>query len=187
VFDVNSWADTASVLLAEAPRFPELRVINIGGGLGVPDSHEKPELDLAEIDKALAPVRATRPDIKVWMEPGRYLVAAAGVLLAQVTQTKAKDEVRYIGIATGMNSLIRPALYGAWHDIFNLTRLADEPSEVVNIVGPICESGDFLGHDRLLPPTQEKDVLLIANAGAYGRAMSSHYNLRAPAIEILLH
>jgi diaminopimelate decarboxylase/aspartate kinase len=186
VFDVNSWADTASVLLAEAPRFPALRIINVGGGLGVPDSQEKPELDLAEIDQALLRVRAARPDIAVWMEPGRYLVAAAGVLLAQVTQTKSKDDVRYVGIATGMNSLIRPALYGAWHDIFNLTRVDDDATEVVNVVGPICESGDFIGHDRLLPPTQERDVLLIANAGAYGRAMGSHYNLRAPAIEILL-
>jgi diaminopimelate decarboxylase/aspartate kinase len=91
-----------------------------------------------------------------------------------------------VGIATGMNSLIRPALYGAWHEIVNLSRLDEAASESVNVVGPICESADVLGHDRLLPVTQEGDVLLIANVGAYGHAMSSNYNLRAPAPEILL-
>jgi diaminopimelate decarboxylase/aspartate kinase len=94
--------------------------------------------------------------------------------------------VQYVGVATGMNSLIRPALYGAHHEILNLTRLNESATEVVNVVGPICESSDVLGTDRLLPPTQEGDVLLIATAGAYGRAMSSHYNLRDPAAEFLI-
>jgi diaminopimelate decarboxylase/aspartate kinase len=85
-----------------------------------------------------------------------------------------------------MNSLIRPALYGAWHEIVNLTRLDEPPTVTANVVGPICESADFLGHDRLLPPTEPGDVLLIANTGAYGHSMSSHYNLREPAIELLL-
>jgi diaminopimelate decarboxylase/aspartate kinase len=186
VFDTQSWAETASLLLAESARFPRLRVINVGGGLGVPDSLDKPAIDLAAVDAALSSARSQRPEIAVWIEPGRYLVAAAGVLLAQVTQTKAKDDVRYVGITTGMNSLIRPALYGAWHDIVNLTRIDSEADQVVSVVGPICESADFLGHDRLLPASAEGDVLLIANAGAYGRAMSSNYNLRPPAIEVLL-
>jgi len=89
-------------------------------------------------------------------------------------------------VATGMNSLIRPALYGAYHEITNLTRADDPATELVNVVGPICESADVLGHDRLLPPTREGDVLLIANAGAYAHAMSSHYNLRDPAVELFL-
>jgi diaminopimelate decarboxylase/aspartate kinase len=94
--------------------------------------------------------------------------------------------VRFVGVTTGMNSLIRPALYGSYHEIANLTR-ADEPAtELVNIVGPICESADVLGHDRLLPVTHEGDVLVIANAGAYGHAMSSHYNLRTPAAELFI-
>jgi diaminopimelate decarboxylase/aspartate kinase len=122
----------------------------------------------------------------VWLEPGRFLVAAAGVLLARVTQLKSKAGVRFVGVATGMNSLIRPALYGSYHEIVNLTR-ADEPAnELVSVVGPICESADVLGHDRLLPATREGDVLLIANAGAYGHAMSSQYNLRPPAEELFL-
>jgi bifunctional diaminopimelate decarboxylase / aspartate kinase len=89
-------------------------------------------------------------------------------------------------VATGMNSLIRPALYGSYHEIANLTRVDEPASELVSIVGPICESADVLGHDRLLPATREGDVLLIANAGAYGHVMSSHYNLRAPAAELFL-
>ncbi|MBV8805540.1 MAG: diaminopimelate decarboxylase, partial [Sinobacteraceae bacterium] len=134
----------------------------------------------------LTAVRAEYPNLELWMEPGRYLVAAGGVLLAQVTQLKSKGEVRYVGVTTGMNSLIRPALYGAYHEIVNLTRAEEAPTELVNVVGPICESADVLGHDRLLPPTKEGDVLLIANAGAYGSVMSSHYNLRNPAVELYL-
>jgi diaminopimelate decarboxylase/aspartate kinase len=88
--------------------------------------------------------------------------------------------MRYVGVATGMNALIRPALYGSYHEIVNLTRLGEQPSERVNVVGPICETGDTLGRDRLLPPTREGDVLLIANTGAYGFVMSSRYNLREP-------
>ena len=93
---------------------------------------------------------------------------------------------RYVGVDTGMNSLIRPALYGAYHEIVNLTRLDEPPSQVADVVGPICESGDVLGAERRLPPTEEGDVLLVAHAGAYGRAMSSWYNLREPAAERLL-
>ena len=100
-------------------------------------------------------------------------VEGAGVLVVEVTQLKGKGAVQYIGVATGMNSLIRPALYGAHHDIVNLTRFGEPGTVVYNVVGPICESADYLGHERLLPPTKEGDVLLIANAGAYGRAMSS--------------
>ena len=126
------------------------------------------------------------PSLEFWLEPGRYLVAAAGVLLARVTQLKSKGGTRYVGVTTGMNSLIRPALYGSWHEIVNLTRLDVPATERVNVVGPICESGDVLGLERLLPPTQEDDVLLIANVGAYGRSMSSNYNLREPAIEVMI-
>ena len=120
------------------------------------------------------------------MEPGRYLAAAAGALVARVTQLKSKGSVRYVGIATGMNSLLRPALYGAYHEIVNLTRLAEPAGELVNVVGPICESADVLGHDRQLPRTRAGDVLLIANTGAYGHCMSSRYNLREPAEELIL-
>jgi diaminopimelate decarboxylase/aspartate kinase len=186
VFDVQNWSETARLLLDEAKRFPDLRVLNVGGGLGVPERLDQPGLDLAALDRALAGVHAERPGCEVWLEPGRYLVATAGVLLACVTQLKSKDDVHYVGVCTGMNSLIRPALYGAWHDIFNLTRIDEPATQICNVVGPICESADFLGHERSLPVCREGDVLLIANAGAYGRAMSSHYNLRDPAVEIMI-
>jgi bifunctional diaminopimelate decarboxylase / aspartate kinase len=186
VFDVENWTQVGSVLAGLVKRFPDVRFVDVGGGLGVPDRVDGRELDLARLDEALGKVKAALPGIELWLEPGRYFVANAGVLLARVTQTKVKSGIRYVGVATGMNSLIRPALYGAHHDIVNLSRY-DEPANVaVNVVGPICESSDFLGHDRLLPECQSGDVLLIATAGAYGRAMSSHYNLRAPAEELLI-
>jgi diaminopimelate decarboxylase/aspartate kinase len=122
----------------------------------------------------------------LFLEPGRFIVAQAGVIVTRVTQTKGKGDVQYVGVGTGMNTLIRPALYGAYHEIVNLTRLGKPATELVTVVGPICETGDRLGSDRLLPASKENDVLLIANAGAYGYAMSSRYNLREPATEVLI-
>ncbi|HXN79763.1 MAG TPA: hypothetical protein VN869_02600, partial [Steroidobacteraceae bacterium] len=180
------WEHTARVLAGAARGFEDLHTIDVGGGLGVPERPEQPGVDLAKLDTLLAAVRAERPQLEVWLEPGRYIVAAAGVLLARVTQLKSKGGVRFVGVATGMNSLIRPALYGSYHEIANLTRADEAATELVNIVGPICESADVLGRDRLLPVTREGDVLVIANAGAYGRAMSSHYNLRTPAAELFI-
>jgi diaminopimelate decarboxylase/aspartate kinase len=186
IFEVANWTETGTLLAQLAARFPKVRVIDLGGGIGVPEQPTHGELDLAALDRGVAELAAKFPKIEFWMEPGRYVVARAGVLVAQVTQLKGKGEVRYVGIATGMNSLIRPALYGAHHDIRNLSRLGEPMSHRVNIVGPICESGDLLGADRWLPETHEGDVILIATCGAYGRAMSSHYNLRAPAPEFMI-
>ena len=143
-------------------------------------------MNLEALDASLAEFRAEQPDFELWLEPGRYLVAAAGVLVTTVTQTKGKGQVCYVGVSTGMNSLIRPALYGAYHEIANISRVDEPATEVVNVVGPICETGDRLGSDRLLPPTREGDVLVIANTGAYGYVMSSQYNLREPAGELLI-
>ncbi len=187
VFDIQSWVDTATQLAQlRQQRFKDARTLNIGGGLGVPERPGQLPIDLQAFDQAIGHIHAEHPDCKFWIEPGRYIVAEMGVLLAQVTQLKGKGEVRYIGVATGMNSLIRPALYGAHHEIVNLSRLDEPATGTFNVVGPICETGDQLGADRLLPATQEGDILLIANAGAYGRAMSSHYNLRDPAEEIII-
>jgi len=185
-FDVTSWAGTATMLAEAAAQFPEVKVLNVGGGLGVPDRPGRRPLDLAALEAALAPVRAAQPGYELWLEPGRFLVAVAGVLLARVTQLKGKGAMQYLGVATGMNSLLRPALYGAYHEIVNLTRLGQPSEGIWTVVGPICESGDVLGHDRLLPRSVEGDILLVANAGAYGHAMSSNYNLRPPAEELIL-
>ncbi len=186
IFNVANWSEAATLLAGLARRFTSVRYINVGGGIGVPEKSSRAPVDLGELDAALGLVRDANPGLRFWMEPGRFVVANAGVLIAEVTQIKGKGDVRYVGITTGMNSLIRPALYGAWHEIVNLTRLDTPATENYTVVGPICESGDQLGTDRALPPTVEGDVLLIANAGAYGHAMSSHYNLRAPAIEIVI-
>jgi len=185
-FEIAGWIDAARTLAAVAPRFPAARVLNLGGGLGVPDRPGQPPFDLVAFDEALAGFRAQHPGYELWLEPGRYVVAAAGVLLARVTQTKGKGAKRYVGVATGMNSLIRPALYGAWHEIVNLTRLDEPADRSYTVVGPICESGDELGSDRPLPRCEEGDVLLIANAGAYGHVMASNYNLRSPAVELMV-
>ncbi|MCC5794181.1 MAG: bifunctional aspartate kinase/diaminopimelate decarboxylase [Chromatiales bacterium] len=182
----ENWVEVGRALTGLAGEFPELRYLDLGGGLGVPERRSERPLDIAALDEALAQVHAARPDLEIWLEPGRYLVAEAGVLLARVTQTKGKGAVRYVGISTGMNSLIRPALYGAYHEIANLTRLEQPIEGSVSVVGPICETGDRLGSDRLLPDCAEGDVLLIANAGAYGHVMSSSYNLRDPAMELAL-
>lgn len=183
----SNWHRSMEVLGEAAARIDTVEVINLGGGLGVPDRPDDLPLDLATLNGGLAQLRKSLPrSLELWIEPGRYVVARAGVLLARVTQLKRKAELHYVGIATGMNSLIRPALYGAWHEIVNLDRL-DEPGSVIcSVVGPICETADVFGLDRLLPETREGDVLLIANAGAYGASMASNYNLRAPAAESIL-
>ena len=182
----TNWQGLAILLAELADGFPEVHTLNLGGGLGVPEQSHQARLDLGALNESLQTIKSARPRLKLWLEPGRFLVAEAGVLLARVTQTKGKDGVGYVGINTGMNSFMRPALYGAYHEIANLTRLDEPATELVNVVGPICETADQLGGERLLPPCREGDVMLIANTGAYGRVMSSHYNLREPAGEIVI-
>ncbi len=186
ILQADNWRDVAATLIEVAQSFPEVRMLDLGGGLGVPERPGQDMLDMARLDASLVELKNAYPQYEFWLEPGRYVVAEAGVLLTHVTQTKGKGDVRYVGVSTGMNSLIRPALYGAYHEIANLSRLGEQPDHVVNVVGPICETGDKLGTDRLLPPCLEGDILLIANTGAYGRVMSSRYNFREPAPEVAI-
>lgn len=186
ILDDTHWGEVYGQLASLAERIGSVGFIDIGGGLGVPSHPGEARLDIAALDRVLREVKAAYPHYQLWMEPGRYLVADAGVLLAQVTQQKGKSTLRYLGVDTGMNSLIRPALYEAWHEIVNLTRLDEPATALYQVVGPICESGDVLGTDRRLPEAQEGDVMLIAQAGAYGKVMSSHYNLRDEADEIVI-
>jgi diaminopimelate decarboxylase/aspartate kinase len=186
VLHPEAWRNTGERLVELLQRFPDVRYLDLGGGLGVPEKPGQGPLDLAALDAGIAAVKQACPGREIWLEPGRFIVAEAGVLLTRVTQTKGKGDLKYVGVDTGMNSLIRPALYGAYHDIVNLTRWGEAPREIVTVVGPICETGDRLGSDRLMPAAEEGDVLLIANAGAYGAVMSSHYNLRDPAQEVLI-
>lgn len=183
----GAWRRTGAVLADLARQLPDLRWIDLGGGLGVVEQPGQTPLDLAAVDRSLGTLAPLLPDgVTLRMEPGRYLVSEAGVLLARVTQVRDKGGVRFVGLATGMNSLLRPSLYGAWHGIHNLTRLDEPKTGYAHVVGPICETGDILGRDRLLPETRVGDLVLIANGGAYGHAMSSRYNLREPATEVVL-
>jgi diaminopimelate decarboxylase/aspartate kinase len=185
VSEPEVWKLQLERFLQVLPDFPDARVIDLGGGLGVPERRDQAPFDLAALDALLASLPV--PDgVELWLEPGRYLVSEAGVLLARVNQTKSKGEQAYLGIEIGMNTLLRPALYGAYHDIVNLSRYGQDATRRYTVVGPICETGDILGESRYLPESQEGDVLLIANAGAYGRVMASAYNLRAPAREVVL-
>jgi len=186
IFDPSAWARTGEALASVRPCFPDVRWLDLGGGLGVPERPGQEGLDLEALEKSLAAFRAGVEGISIRLEPGRYVVSEAGVLLAPVTQVRLKGGVRFAGVATGMNSLLRPALYGAWHPIHNLTRLEERPSGSWQIVGPVCESGDILGRDRLLPETRPGDILLVENCGAYAAAMASRYNLRDPAEEWVL-
>ncbi len=171
---------------AASTSFPEVEWLDLGGGLGVPSRPGQPALDLERVERGLAGLRSARPRLELRLEPGRYIVSEAGVLVAPVTQVRVKNGVRFVGVAAGMNALVRPALYGAWHGIHNLSRL-DEPSAGTwHVVGPICETADVLGHDRSLPDTRAGDVLLIEHAGAYGAVMASSYNLRPPPSEVVL-
>ncbi len=186
IFNVANWTDTGRLLAGLAARFPLVRVVDLGGGIGVPDRPGHDEMDFTALERGVADLQQQFPQIAFWMEPGRFLVAKAGVLVAEVTQLKSKGEIHYVGVATGMNSLIRPALYDAHHEIVNLTRLGEPATLQATIVGPICESGDKFGTDRWLPATEAGDVLLLANCGAYGYVMGSHYNRRAPAREFVI-
>jgi diaminopimelate decarboxylase/aspartate kinase len=186
VLSPSAWQDTGERLVELTKRFPDVRYIDLGGGLGVPEKPGQAPLDLGRVDELLTGVKRSCGDRELWLEPGRYIVAQAGVLLTRVTQTKGKGAVQYVGVTAGMNALIRPALYGAYHEIVNLSRLGQPATEVVTVVGPICETGDRLGSDRLMPPAAEGDVILVANAGAYGYAMSSRYNLREFVDEVVV-
>lgn len=186
ILTADLWEGTALLLTDLLTQFPDVHIINLGGGLGVADKPGQQNLNMETLNSSLLSIKSRFKKLSFWMEPGRYFVSDAGVILAKVTQCKEKGKVHFIGIETGMNSLVRPALYGAYHEIVNLTRLNDEKIGLAHVVGPICESGDTLGYDRPFPKTYENDVLLIANAGAYGHSMSSHYNLRPPAQEIII-
>lgn len=186
ILSVAHFREVYAELAAIAESIASVSILNIGGGMGVPARADDAAIDLGELAFALAEVKAAYPQFQLWMEPGRFLVAEAGVLLARVTQTKSKGSMHYVGIDAGMHNLLRPALYDAWHPISNLSRIAAPAQQTVQIVGPICESGDVLGVDRRMPECIEGDVIVIAQAGAYGAVMASDYNRRADADEVIL-
>lgn len=174
------WRLMCDELAGFARRIGSVQTIDIGGGLPIPYSDEDEPFDLEAWAEGLAEVKALHPAFRLAIEPGRFLVAESGVLLTHATQVVEKDGVRRVGLDAGMNTLMRPALYDAWHDIENLSRQGGYAEAAFDVVGPICESSDVFGKRRKLPvSTAPDDVMLIADAGAYGYVMSNTYNQRA--------
>ncbi|HWS78222.1 MAG TPA: bifunctional aspartate kinase/diaminopimelate decarboxylase [Thermomonas sp.] len=180
------WQQVVDELAGFARRIGSIEVLDIGGGLPIPYSADDEPFDLDGWAEGLAAIKAVHPAFRLAIEPGRFLVAESGVLLARATQVVEKDGVRRVGLDAGMNALIRPALYDAWHDIVNLSRLHAPCDADFEVVGPICESSDIFGNRVKLPAaTAPGDAMVIADAGAYGYSMANTYNLRAlPAEDI---
>jgi len=159
-----------------------IRHIDAGGGIGICYVDETPP-DFAEYAKAMRQKMAGR-QVKLVFEPGRALVGNAGALLTKVEYLKHTEAKNFAIVDAAMNDLMRPALYDAYHDIVAVKQ-TNSNSQVYEIVGPVCESGDFLGHDRNLALAQN-DLLAVLSAGAYGMSMSSNYNTRPRATEVMV-
>ena len=187
IAESSHWAEVYARLASLADAIGTVSAIDVGGGLGVPYEPDAAPFDLAAYGAALAAIKAAYPQYALWVEPGRWLVAECGALLTHATQVVEKSGVRRLGLDAGMHSLLRPALYGAFHRIVNLSRIDDADIGLFDVVGPICESGDVLGRRRKLPAaTAGNDVLLIADTGAYGASMASNYNMRGLPGECVL-
>lgn len=156
--------------------------IDLGGGIGICYSDETPP-DFASYAQAMLDKLGNRK-VKLVFEPGRALVGNAGVLLTKVEYLKHTEAKNFAIVDAAMNDLMRPALYDAYHDILPLTQ-SDAETRCYEVVGPVCESGDFLGHDRHLS-LKEGDLLAVMSAGAYGMSMSSNYNTRPRAAEVMV-
>jgi len=181
----DAMARVAALVKQLRERSIEVRMVDVGGGLGIryrdetPPSHHEYATMLLPALKELG--------VTVLMEPGRSIVGNAGALLTRVLYRKETEDKTFVVVDAAMNDLIRPAFYDAYHTIL----AADEaraagPVETADIVGPICESGDFLAKDRELPRAEEGDLLAVMSAGAYGFAMASNYNTRPRAAEVLV-
>jgi diaminopimelate decarboxylase len=160
--------------------------VDLGGGLGIPystaDSPASPADYAAMIGRVLDGL-----DVSLILEPGRVIAGNAGVLVAQVEYIKERDGRRFVILDTAMNDLMRPALYGAHHDVLPLNAASDDaPLSPADLVGPVCESTDRFAKDRPLPPLSEGDRIAFLSAGAYGAVMSSQYNARPLVPEVLV-
>jgi diaminopimelate decarboxylase len=165
-----------------------IQSVDAGGGLGIDyhgDSNFDPVAEMAkyaaEVDRALAGLQ-----VRLLLEPGRFLIAQAGALLARVLYLKRNGSKTFVITDAGMNDLIRPALYQAYHEILPVIQDPQAKRAMVDIVGPVCESGDFFARDREMPQVREGDLVAILDAGAYGMSLSSNYNSRPRAAEVLV-
>ncbi len=173
--------------LAEVARGrSDVSVIDVGGGFGVPYRPDEEPLDVDAVADATRDALAD-VDATLAVEPGRYLVADAGVLLTHVTTVKPTPAETVVGTDAGMTDLLRPAMYDAYHHVRSLAPDADERAvERVTLAGPICEGSDVLGRDRPLPDPERGDLLAVGNAGAYGYEMASHYNSRPRPASVVI-
>ncbi|MBU2591520.1 MAG: diaminopimelate decarboxylase, partial [Nitrospinae bacterium] len=161
-----------------------IKYLNIGGGLGITYKDETP-LHPKELAKLLVPL-LKKSGYKIIFEPGRVIAGNAGVLVTKVLYTKSSGVKNFLIVDAGMNDLIRPSIYGAHHEIVSVDRNKSGKEKVVDVVGPICESGDFIAKDRSLPIMESGDLMAVMSAGAYGFTMSSNYNSRRRAAEVLV-
>ncbi len=160
-----------------------LRHVDVGGGLGIAYNDETPPSPADYAQAILGPLRER--GLEIIMEPGRAIAGNAGVLLTRVSYLKPGAEKHFAIIDAAMNDLMRPALYQAWQDIVPVLPRSEGESRVYDVVGPVCETGDFLGKDRELT-IEAGDLLAVRSAGAYGFSMSSNYNTRARAAEVMV-
>jgi diaminopimelate decarboxylase len=178
-------ASLASSLRAEGY---EIRFVDAGGGLGI-QYEQNPEASFAEPAKQyakalLGPVKGL--GMHLLLEPGRAIVGPAGALLTRVIYRKRNNGKQFIVVDAAMNDLLRPSLYGAYHEIVPVVLQKDRATENVDVVGPVCETGDFLARDRELPTVQEGELLTILDTGAYGMSLASNYNSRPRPGEVLV-
>lgn len=176
--------DKVAPLLAELKAaHASFRTLDLGGGLGIPYRTDQAPFDLDAFAAAIIPrVKAT--GLQLVMEPGRFLVGNGGVLVARVQYVKENPLKNFIIVDAAMNDLIRPALYEAHHEVRPVKET--HASMKADLVGPVCESGDYFAHDRKLPAVVQGDCVAILSAGAYGFAMSSTYNSRGRAAEVMV-
>ncbi|MDD5665236.1 MAG: diaminopimelate decarboxylase [Candidatus Omnitrophica bacterium] len=160
-----------------------LEYLNIGGGLGIIYDKETPQTAKRFARKVLPLLEKTK--LKIIMEPGRFIAGNSGILATKVLYVKNTSKKKFVIVDAAMNDLIRPALYGAYHNILTL-EAENKVKDKVDIVGPICESGDFFAKDRLLPRVKEGDYIAVMGAGAYGFSMSSNYNSRRRVAEVMV-
>ncbi len=162
----------------------DIKYVNIGGGLGITYKDETPPLP-AEMAQAIRPL-LKNCGCTIIMEPGRALVGNAGILVTSALYHKDSGDKHFLIVDAGMNDLIRPSLYEAYHDIRPVIEPAADGKDLFDVVGPICESGDFLAKDRTMPEVKQGELLAVMGAGAYGFSMASNYNSRPRAAEVMV-
>ncbi len=186
--DLSPFEDALDKLLLLVDQLSSLGItiehLDLGGGLGVKYQAETPP-DLDEYAARLANKIADRPDLTLILEPGRAIAANAGILITQVEFIKKGEEKHFAIVDAAMNDLIRPALYSAWQAILPVDKSEKAERKTYDIVGPVCETGDFLGKDRELSISPD-DLLAVRSAGAYGFVMASNYNSRCKPVEVMV-